>query len=51
MIGKPFVIVNINPRADLQTALRQWIRDDFAKAQAESRKTGKPILALFRCEP
>jgi hypothetical protein len=51
LIGKPFVIVNINPRADLQTALRKWIRDDFGKAQAESRKTGKPIFALFRCEP
>jgi hypothetical protein len=51
IIGKPFVIVNINPHADLQAALRKWIRDDFGKAQAESRKTGKPIFALFRCEP
>jgi hypothetical protein len=51
MIGKPFVVININPRADLQTALGKWIRDDFGKAQAESRKTGNPILAIFRCEP
>ena len=51
LAGKPFVVVNVNPNADLQTALRKWIRDDFARAQAESRKTGKPILALFRCEP
>jgi hypothetical protein len=51
LTGKPFVIVNVNPNADLQTALRKWIRDDPAKAQAESRKTGKPIFALFRCEP
>jgi Spy/CpxP family protein refolding chaperone len=51
LAGKPFVVVNVNPNADLQTALRKWIRDDFARAQAESRKTGKPIFALFRCEP
>ena len=51
MAGKPFVIINVNPNADLQTALRKWIRDDFARAQAESQKTGKPIFALFRCEP
>ncbi|OAI49978.1 hypothetical protein AYO44_05980 [Planctomycetaceae bacterium SCGC AG-212-F19] len=51
LAGTPFTIINVNPRADIQTALRQWIRDDFAKAQAESRKTGKPIFALFRCEP
>jgi Spy/CpxP family protein refolding chaperone len=51
LTGKPFVVVNVNPNADLQTALRKWIRDDFARAQAESRKTGKPIFALFRCEP
>jgi len=51
LVGKPFVVVNINPNADLQAALRKWIRDDFGRAQAESRKTGKPIFALFRCEP
>ena len=51
LVGKPFVVVNVNPNADLQTALRKWIRDDFSRAQAESRKTGKPIFALFRCEP
>jgi Spy/CpxP family protein refolding chaperone len=51
LVGKPFTIVNVNPNADLQKALSKWIRDDFARAQAESRKTGKPIFALFRCEP
>jgi Spy/CpxP family protein refolding chaperone len=51
LVGKPFVVVNVNPNADLQKALSKWIRDDFARAQAESRKTGKPIFALFRCEP
>jgi LmbE family N-acetylglucosaminyl deacetylase len=51
LAGKPFVIVNINPNADLQKALSKWIRDDFARAQADSRKTGKPIFAIFRCEP
>jgi Spy/CpxP family protein refolding chaperone len=51
LVGKPFVVVNINPNADLQKALGKWIRDDFSRAQAESRKTGKPIFALFRCEP
>jgi hypothetical protein len=51
MIGQPFVIVNVNPNANLQTALAKWIRDDFGRAQVESRKTGKPIFALFRCEP
>ncbi len=51
LAGKPFVVVNVRANADLQTALRKWIRDDFGRAQAESRKTGKPIFALFRCEP
>lgn len=51
LIGQPFVVRNVNPHADLQAALRKWIRDDFARARAESRKTGKPIFALFRCEP
>jgi Spy/CpxP family protein refolding chaperone len=51
LVGKPFTVVNVNPNADLQKALGKWIRDDLARAQAESRKTGKPIFALFRCEP
>ena len=51
LIGKPFTVVNANPNADLQTALRKWIRDDVNRARAESRATGKPIFALFRCEP
>jgi len=51
LVGKSFVVVNVNPNADLQKALGKWIRDDFSRAQTESRKTGKPIFALFRCEP
>ncbi|MBY0523637.1 MAG: thioredoxin family protein [Gemmataceae bacterium] len=32
------------------TGLEDWIRNDVAKAQAEARKTGKPIFVTFRCE-
>ena len=28
-----------------------WIYDDFPRAQAEARTTGKPLLVLFRCVP
>jgi len=27
-----------------------WIQNDLAAAQAEARRTGKPIFATFRCE-
>jgi hypothetical protein len=27
-----------------------WIRNDVGAAQAEARKTGKPIFVTFRCE-
>lgn len=27
-----------------------WILNDLPAAQAEARKTGKPIFAVFRCE-
>jgi hypothetical protein len=49
LIGEPFTVVNA--QSDLQAALRKWIRDDFAAAQAQARKTGKPIFLIFRCEP
>jgi Spy/CpxP family protein refolding chaperone len=49
VIGERFVVVNT--QVDLQAALRKWIRDDFGAAQAQARKTGKPIFAIFRCEP
>jgi len=49
VIGPRFTVVN--RQVDLQAALRKWIRDDFGAAQAQARQTGKPILALFRCEP
>lgn len=51
LIGPPFVVNAFDSFGDLRAALGKWIRDDFGKAQAESRKTGKPIFALFRCEP
>ncbi len=40
-------------QTQLQDSLRDsvgahWIYDDFAKATAEARSTGKPMLALFR---
>ena len=28
-----------------------WIYDDLSAAFAEAKKTGKPILAVFRCVP
>lgn len=26
-------------------------RDDYSSARAEARRTGKPLLVIFRCEP
>jgi hypothetical protein len=49
VIGERFVVVNT--QVDLQAVLRKWIRDDFGAAQAQARQTGKPIFAIFRCEP
>jgi hypothetical protein len=43
----PFVGIVINPRP--QPALT-WHMNDLAAAQAEARKTGKPIFVTFRCE-
>jgi Spy/CpxP family protein refolding chaperone len=51
LTGQPFVVKVENTGADLRTALQKWLRDDFGAAQAQARKTGKPIFALFRCEP
>ncbi len=51
LIGPAFTVVHARRNGDLQAALRKWIRDDFPRAQAESRRTGKPIFTLFRCEP
>jgi hypothetical protein len=28
-----------------------WVYDDLDAARAESRKSGKPVLALARCVP
>lgn len=28
-----------------------WIYDDYTKAVAQAKATGKPILALLRCVP
>ena len=35
---------------DIETA-DHWIYDDWPAAQAEAKKTGKPILAVLRCVP
>ena len=35
---------------DIDTA-DHWIYDDWPAAQAEAKKTGKPILAVLRCVP
>jgi Spy/CpxP family protein refolding chaperone len=50
-IGTAFVVRMDGGHGDLQASLKKWIRDNFGAAQSESRKTGKPIFALFRCEP
>ncbi len=36
------------PRLD---AARYGWQTDYAAARAEARRTGKPILLVFRCEP
>ncbi len=34
------------------TELRgDWIYDDLPKAFAEAKRTGKPLMAVFRCVP
>lgn len=44
----------VSAQTDLQKQLKDtaigshWIYDDFAKATAVAKETGKPILALFR---
>lgn len=37
-------------RARGVTVANGWIMNDLAAAQAEARKTGKPIFVVFRCE-
>ncbi|HZN62850.1 MAG TPA: hypothetical protein VFC90_10650 [Planctomycetota bacterium] len=44
------------PKAELKKRLKDdahssWIYDDLSAAFAEAKKTGKPILAVFRCVP
>ena len=43
-------------KAELQKRLKDeahssWIYDDLPAAFAEAKKTGKPIVAVFRCVP
>lgn len=38
------------PAADADPVKFGW-HSDYATARAEARKTGKPILLVFRCEP
>lgn len=37
-------------RADEPKREGAWILNDLPAAQAEARKSGKPIFAVFRCE-
>ena len=43
----PFIGMVLNPRPQ---PVLQWHMNDLAAAQAEARKTGKPIFVTFRCE-
>jgi len=37
-------------KADLQR-IDEWIYNDLEQARAEARRTGKPLMAVFRCIP
>jgi hypothetical protein len=37
-------------QTDKPAAAYGW-RTDYAAARAEARRTGKPLLVVFRCEP
>ena len=49
--------VGLQAQTTLQKALfdeevaSHWIYDDFNRAVAQARTSGKPILALLRCVP
>jgi len=44
-------------KADLREALKDteprgdWIYDDLAKGFAEAKRTGRPLMVVFRCVP
>jgi len=37
-------------KADLQR-IDEWIYNDLEQARAEARRTGKPLMVVFRCIP
>jgi len=37
-------------RTDVQ-AMEEWIYNDLEQARAEARRTGKPMMIVFRCIP
>jgi hypothetical protein len=43
-------IVALAPAAKPDPARHGWFTD-YAAAQAEAKKTGKPMLLVFRCDP
>jgi len=48
LVGLGVLTPGLSRAADLVAP--GWIRNDVAAAQAEARKTGKPIFVTFRCE-
>lgn len=40
----------LSDRADVLSGGR-WIYNDFPKALAEAKRSGKPLLAVLRCVP
>ena len=40
----------LDDRKDVEAA-GDWIYNDFEKGRAEARKTGQPMLVVFRCIP
>ncbi len=37
-------------KADVQQ-IEEWIYNDLEQARAEARRTGKPLMVVFRCIP
>lgn len=40
----------LNDRKDVEAA-GDWIYNDLERGRAEARKTGQPMLVVFRCIP
>ena len=56
-VGLALVAPRLSAQSPLQDVLKdtgvagRWIYTDIDAATAESRRTGKPLLVLFRCVP